>query len=147
VAGRRIIVASWVSVGIFTVFATIDLAGVDAFDVPAAVVSLVLFLVSLPVWLYALGLSFVRSARGDDIAVPTLFLFAGGSAPADVRRHLLGALAVSVVVAIVTGFANPFGWLVPMLMLGLAGLWGARHGVYPQRREMAGGARPRGARR
>ncbi len=146
VAGRRIVVASWVSVGIFAVFAAIDAVGVDAFDVPAAVVSLVLFLVSLPVWLYALGLSFVRNARGDDIAIPTLFLFVRGSAPADVRWHLLGALGVSVVIAIVTGFANPFGWLVPMLTLGLAGLWGARHGVYPQRRQVPGVTRTRGAR-
>ena len=140
-------IASWLSVAIFAVFAAVDTAGVDAFDVPAAVVSLALFLISLPVWLYALGLSFVRSARGDDIAIPTLVLFVGGSAPPDVRRHLLGALGVSVVVAIATGFANPFGWLVPMLTLGLAGLWGARHGVYPQRRVLAGGARARGARR
>ena len=29
--------------------------------------------------------------------------------------------------------ANPFGVLVPMLPMGLAGLWGARHGVYPPR--------------
>lgn len=141
--GRRIIVASWAAVALFAIFAFVDMVGVDAFDVPAAVVSLALFLVSLPVWLYALGLAFTRSARGDEIVVPTLFLIVGHAAPRDVRLHLMGALLASIVVAVATGFANPFGWLVPMLTLGLAGLWGARHGVYPPRRVPAA----KGARR
>lgn len=134
--GRTIVVVSWASVAVFTVFAVIDAAGVDALDVPAATVSLVLFLASLPVWAYALGLAFVRSARGDDIELPSLFLLSG-SAPRAVRWHLLGAFAVSIVVAAATGAANPFGWLVPMLTLGLVGLWGARHGSYPPRRDVA----------
>jgi len=33
-----------------------------------------------------------------------------------------------------TALAEPFGVLVPMLPLGLLGLWGARHGVFPPRR-------------
>ena len=94
------------------------------------------FVASLPIWIYAFGLVLVRSTRGDDIAVAS-WVFLTPSAPKDVRRHLLGATAVCVVVALATGWANPFGVLVPMLQLGLAALWGARHGVYPARREPA----------
>jgi hypothetical protein len=136
VTGRTIVVVSWVSVAVFTVVAVIDAFGVDAFDVPAATVSLVLFFASILIWMYALGLAFVRNARGDDIMLPTLFLLSG-SAPRDVRWHLLGSFVVSIVVAAVTGSANPFGWLVPMFTLGLVGLWGARHGSYPPRRDAA----------
>jgi hypothetical protein len=39
-----------------------------------------------------------------------------------------------VVVALATAWENPFSALVPMLQLGCAALWGARHGVYPARR-------------
>jgi hypothetical protein len=131
-----IVAVSWVSVAVFTVVAAVDALGVDAFGAAATAVSLTLFLVSLPLWMYALGLAFVRSARGEDVALPTLFLLAG-PVPRNVRWHLLGAFGVSVVVAAATGSANPFGWLVPMYTLGLVGLWGARHGTYPPRREVA----------
>jgi hypothetical protein len=104
-------------------------------------VSLTFFAASLVVWAYAFGLAVVRSARGDDISVPTLFFLSSGAAPAAVRRHLLGSLTVAVVVAVVTVKANPFSALVPMLALGLAGLWSARHGTFPPRR-IARGNRP-----
>ena len=84
-------------------------------------------------WLYALARAIARSARGDEIAVASLF-FLQGSAPAPVQKHLLGAFAVSVVVALATAWFNPFAVLVPMLPLGLVGLWGARHGTFPPRR-------------
>jgi hypothetical protein len=78
----------------------------------------------------------VRSTRGDDIAVAS-WVFLTPSAPKEIRRHLLGATGVCVVLALATGWANPFGVLVPMLQLGCAALWGARHGVYPARRAPA----------
>jgi hypothetical protein len=130
--GRTIVVAGWVALAVFTVVAVGDAAGVDVFDEIGPGVSLWLFFVSFPVWVYAFGLAVVRSARGDDIAVSSLF-FLAGSAPGAVRGHLLGATALSVVVAAATAFANPFVVLVPMLPLGLAGLWGARHGRFPPR--------------
>ncbi len=108
--------------------------GLDALDGVAIGVALGLFLVSLPVWLWALGLAALRSARGDDVAVSSLFLWQG-LVPAWVRKSLLGALAVSVVIAAVTAAAEPFGVLVPMLPLGFCGLWGARHGTYPPRKD------------
>jgi hypothetical protein len=133
VTGKAIVVASWSSLAVFALIAIADAVGLHALNTPATIVSVVLFLASLPIWVYAFGLALVRSARGDDIAVAS-WVFLTPSAPKDVRRHLLGATGACVVVALATAWANPFSVLVPMLQLGLAALWGARHGVYPARR-------------
>lgn len=130
--GVRIIQASWASVVLFAAVAVPAAYGVDALDRLAATTSLTLFLVSLPIWVYAFLKAVARTARGDDVAVASLF-FLQGSAPRDVRWHLMGALAACLVVTVATAAADPFGVLVPMMPLGLAGLWGARHGRYPPR--------------
>ena len=134
--GKAIVVASWSTLAVFAIVAILNAVGLHALNDAATVVSVVLFLASLPIWIYAFGLALVRSARGDDIAVGS-WVFLTPSAPAEVRRHLLGATAASIVVAAATAWADPFGVLVPMLPLGCAALWGARHGVYPPRRERA----------
>jgi hypothetical protein len=146
VIGRRIVVASWAALVVFALVAVPDALGLHALDTTAAVVSLVLFLGSMPIWVYAFGLVLVRSARGDDIAVGS-WVFLIGSAPSDVRRHLLGATAVSVVLAFAMAWANPFGVLVPMFSLGMAALWGARHGTYPPRPAPVPAPAARGGRR
>jgi hypothetical protein len=143
VTGKAIVVASWSTLACFSVVAIADAAGLHALNTPATVISVGFFLASLPIWIYAFGLALVRSARGDDIAVAS-WVFLTPSAPKEERRHLLGATALSVVVALATAWANPFSVLVPMLPLGFAALWGARHGVYPARRA---GPVVRGARR
>ena len=139
-AGSGIVRISLGAVLVFAAAAIPDALGVDAFGTVALVVCLAFFLASLPVWLYALARAAGRTAPGDEIAVTNLF-FLAGSAPAAVRRLLLGALGVTVVIAAATAKANPSSILVPMLPLGLAGLWGARHGTYPPR--PARGASPR----
>ncbi|MCZ7526235.1 MAG: hypothetical protein M5U14_07575 [Acidimicrobiia bacterium] len=130
--GRAIVWASWAGNVAFAVTAVPAALGVDAVDDAAVAVALGLFAVSLVVWLWAFGLAVVRSARGDDIVVANLFLLQG-SAPRPVQWHLLGSVGVSVVLAVATAAADPFGVLVPMLPLGLAGLWSARHGRFPPR--------------
>ena len=131
-SGRSIVLASWVTLGPFAVTVVPDAAGLHAFDGISSVVALALFLGSLPIWCYAFGLAVVRSARGDDVTVGNLF-FLTGSAPDDVRRPLLAVVALSVVVAAATAWANPFAALEPMLPLALLPLWGARHGTFPAR--------------
>ncbi len=140
--GKRIVMVSWASLALFTVVAVPNALGLHALDATTTAVSLILFGASLVVWLYAFGVAVARSARGDDIVVSS-WVFLTGSAPADVRRQLLGATAVSIVVGLVTAYENAFGVLVPMLPLGLAALWGARHGTFPPRRtpQAAGPAR------
>ena len=93
--------------------------------------ALALFLCSLPVWLYAFGLALVRSSRGDDIAVGEPVLPAGFRAGRRCASSCSARSRVCVVVALATAWANPFAVLVPMLPLGLVGLWGARHGAFP----------------
>jgi hypothetical protein len=134
--GKSIVVASWVTLAIFSIVAIADALGLHALNTPATVVSVSLFLASLVIWVYAFALALVRSARGDDIAVAS-WVFLTPSAPKEIRRHLLGATGVCIVVALATAWANPFSVLVPMLPLGFAALWGARHGVYPARRPPA----------
>jgi NhaP-type Na+/H+ and K+/H+ antiporter len=146
VVGKRIVIASWATLGVYTLVAVPFSLGLNAFEVPAVVVSLGLFFVSLPIWIYAFGLALVRSTRGDDIVVSS-WVFLTGSAPSDVRKHLLWATFASVVICIATAFANPFGVLVPMLQLGFAALWGARYGTFPARRVKASPGIAKGARR
>ena len=132
-SGRGIVVASWVGDAMFAVTAIPAALGVDAFDDPAVVVALLLFFASLVVWCWALGLAAVRTTRGDDVQVMSLFLLEG-RAPARARWLLYGSFLVCLAVTVGTAAANPFGVLVPMYPLGLVGLWGARHGVYPPRK-------------
>jgi hypothetical protein len=133
-AGPAIVITSWAGVALFAATAVPTAAGVSALDAAALAAAVTLFLVGIAVWLWAFGVALVRSANGDDIAVATLFLVQG-SAPRTVRVQLYVALGVSVVIAAGTGASDAFGILVPMLPLGLVGLWGARHGVFPPRRE------------
>ena len=79
----------------------------------------------------------VRRSRSDRVTVAGLYLLSG-SAPSDVRRSLLGALGVQIVLALATAIARPYtslaaGTLVPVFGLGLCGLWAARHGAFPPR--------------
>ena len=108
----------------------------DALDPVALVVDAVLFAAGC----VAFGAAYLRAvnrSRVDAIALTSLF-FLAGSAPPDVRRSLLGALAVQVVAALGTAIARPYtilaaGTLVPLYGLGLCGLWAARHGTFPPR--------------
>ena len=131
--GGRIIAASWIGNAIFAATAIPAAAGVEALDAAAIGVALGLFAISLGVWCWAFAIALARTTRGDDVVVGSLFLLQG-PVPRRVRAHLFGSLSVCLVITAVTAAAEPFGVLVPMLPLGLAGLWGARHGTYPPRR-------------
>jgi hypothetical protein len=136
VRGRVIEACSWAGSGVFLVTAVPVALGVDALDDPAVVVCLLLFFASLVVWGWALVVAAARTARGDDVAVTTLFLMEG-RVPGRVRWSLYGSFLVCLAITVATASANPFGVLVPMFPLGLIGLWGARHGTYPPRRGAA----------
>ena len=133
--GLRIVQASWAGTAAF--LATGGLATVvRSTDLIALVVSLTLFAAGTAAFTAAFVIA-VRRSRAEEIVVPSLF-FLQGSAPAPVRRHLLGALAVQVVAAFVTAGVRPntslaFGILAPMYGIGLAGLWAALHGAFPAR--------------
>ncbi len=141
--GHRIIAASLAGTGLFAVTAVPAVTGVDAMKLPAAVVSLALFVVSIPLSLVALARAAVRTARQEDrITVGSLF-FLQGSAPRPVRRLLLGSLLASLAVTILTASGEPFGVLQPVFPLALCAWWSARYGTFPRIPDPdAGGPRP-----
>ena len=135
-AGNAVVRTTWIGTAVFTVSA----AAAVVFEAarPIAVgVSLVLFAAGLVTFLWSYAIAVGRS-RTDAIGIGGLYFLAGATAPASVRRRLLGALAVQCLVAVATAAARPytslaFGVLVPMFGLGLSGLWGARHGSFGPR--------------
>jgi hypothetical protein len=131
VQGSRIVLASWVTLGLFALFGLLGMA-IDGLYTVVSGVCVALFLASLPIWIYAFLRALRRTTEGDEISVGS-WVFLTPSAPADVRRRLLGATVASVAVATIVCWSNPFAVLVPMLHLGLAALWGARYGTYPSR--------------
>ena len=80
----------------------------------------------------------VRSANGDDIVVGSLSPLQG-AAPLSVRCwSSTSPSPLSVAIVAGTGTSYVFGILVPMLPIGLVGLWGARHGSSPSRPDRTG---------
>ncbi len=130
--GRALIGAAWVANLVFAATAVPAAFGVDALEDLAIAVALFLFLVAIGAFVYAFVLGLARSARGDNVAVSNLF-FLQGSAPRPVRRHFLAAGLVCLGIAAATAVWAPFGVLVPMLPMGLAGTWSARYGTFPPR--------------
>jgi len=79
----------------------------------------------------------VQRSRTEAIELSSLF-FLKESAPAGVRRALLGLIAVQVVAAIVTASVRPFtslafGVIAPVWGLGLITLWSGKHGTFPDK--------------
>ncbi len=115
----------------------------DVFRVVIVVVSLTLFAVGVATFLIGFFAAVQRS-RESEISVSQLFFLTGEVAPRNVKVPMLAALAVQTVAGIATAIARPstdgktgsvlaFGVLVPMLGLGLNGLWASHHGVFAAR--------------
>lgn len=143
-AGAGIRQAAWCGTALFAVTA-VGATLVEALDPVALLVDVMLFLAGCIAFAAAYARAVNRS-RAESIAVTSLY-FLTGSAPPEVRRSLLGALAAQVVVALATAVARPYtilaaGTLVPLYGLGLCGLWAALHGTFPPREESRPG-RPR----
>jgi hypothetical protein len=132
-----IVRASFVGTAAFTFVAAIAAAtNAGPIVVAGVVLDLALFAAGCAAFVATLIRAADRS-RTENVTVAGIWWLAG-SAPADVRRRLLGALAVQVVVALVTAGVRvytglAFGILVPTYGLGLAGLWAVRLGRFPPR--------------
>jgi hypothetical protein len=135
--GRRILVAGWSANALFAVTAIPVALGIDDLLGVAIAVALLLFAVAVGAFVYAFGLALARSTRGDNVAVSNLF-FLQGSAPRPVKRDYLILFLVCLAITVGTAAWEPFGVLVPMLPLGLAGVWAARYGVFPPRPVIGG---------
>lgn len=100
----------------------------------SAAPALVMLAVGSIAMLVAFAIAVERS-RTEAIGVGGLY-FLSGCAPARVQRTMLASLAVQAVVPLAITVARPFvafSVLAPVWALGLAGLWGARHGTFPPR--------------
>ncbi len=127
---------SWIGTVLFVATAVPAAFEVTSFELPAAIVALVLFACGILAFLWALAIAIERS-RVDAIGMGGLF-FLAGSAPKGVQRHFLASLFVQVVCGFATASMRPFtslafGILVAMFGLGVAGLWGAKHGEFDLR--------------
>jgi hypothetical protein len=136
-AGDLVVRASWWGTVVFAVVAVAAAAAPDVLLPVALVVDVVLFLAGC----VAFAVSFLRAvgrSRTEAIGIAGLYFLAGGSAPAPVRRALLGSLAAEVVVALGTAFARPYtnlaaGVLVPVYGLSLCGVWASTYGTFGPR--------------
>jgi hypothetical protein len=132
VPGRAIVRCGWAANVVFAATAIPVAVGVDDLIGTAIGVALALFLVACVVMAYAFAVGVARTARGDNIVVANLF-FLQGSAPRSIRRAFLVQFLVCLAIAAATAAWEPFGVLVPMLPIALAGAWAARHGTFPPR--------------
>jgi len=135
-AGRRIALASYAGTGLLLATTLLAVAAPGSLDAPALVVALAMFFGGIGAFAAAYVVAVGRS-RELDIGLAGLYGLSG-SAPTPVRVRLFGSLGVEVVVAVAGAAIRPatslaFGILAPMWGLGVAGLWGARHGAFPAR--------------
>jgi hypothetical protein len=137
VTADPIVRASVYGTAVFTVLAVLA-AATDAG--PVIVVSVVVDLALFAAGCLAFVATLLRAAdrsRREMLSLPGIW-WLSGSVPAAIRRPLLVALGVEIVVALATASVRPFtglafGVLVPVYGLGLAGLWAARMGTFPPR--------------
>ncbi len=129
--------ASWAGTAVFVVTAVAAVVAPSTMEPVALAVAIGLFAGGCVVFLWGFVLVAGRS-RTDRMELAQIWFLTGSPTPPSVRRSLLGALAVQVVVGLATAGARPYtslaaGALVPMWGLGLCGLWAARHARFPER--------------
>lgn len=146
VKGAPIVRVNEVLTGVFVLTAVV---AVIAFNNPwkviAAVVAITCFSVGVVVFLWGYW-SAVQRSRYHNIAVASMYFLTDNCAPKSLARRMNALLAVQVVAAITTALLRPntdgkagstlaFGILVPVLGLGLNGLWAALHGEFSPRNQ------------
>ena len=131
--GRGILQAGWAANVLFAITAIpAAITDDDTVVAVAIVVALVLFFASIAAFVYAFAVALARSTRGDNVVVANLF-FLQGSAPRPVRRAFLWMFLACLAITGATVAWEPFGVLVPMLPIGLTGVWAVRYGQFPPR--------------
>ena len=127
-------------------FVTAGLA-VAFFEQPWKVIAVVVCLASFSIGVCAFLWGYwsaVQRSREDNISVAAMYFLIDQCAPKSVARQMNGLLALQVIIGLVTagmrsstdgksGSTLAFGILVPMLGLGLNGLWAAFHGQFAPR--------------
>ena len=135
--GAELVRANLVATAVLGVVLAAGVAAPDSLGVVAAFVSLGYLLAGI----IAFGISFFAAAersRTEELSVAGLYCLAEG-APRRTRWLMLTAIIGQTVLSLTAAAIRPFtvlafGTLAPMLGLGLAGVWSARHGVFRPRR-------------
>lgn len=155
--GRLIVRIDLAGTAVFTVSSVLAAIVFDGWiQVQGVVVALALFTVGVVAFLWGYWAAVQRSRR-DELAVAELYFLLGPAIPSRVKRVMNGCLMTQTLVALATALARPstpsdggasggstagstlaFGVLVPVLGLGLNGLWAALHGRFPPRRVSVG---------
>jgi len=120
---------------VFTVAAVAAAIFPGPLRIPFAVLSCALFAIGTVAFLWAYGKAIERS-REQDVSVPMIYGMTTSPRNVRVSFHLLTFVqsAVAIATASIRPFtAQAFGILAPMLGIGLAGLWAARHGTFAER--------------
>ena len=132
--------AAWIGTVVFvgTAFGAVFS---DVAKTPAWLCAMLLFAAGAAAYLAAYA-RIVRRSRLERVEL-TGFIFLAGSAPAGVRRLLVGCTVVQLAVALITAGIRPytslaFGIMTPMYGLGLQALWAAYFGTFPRREADAG---------
>lgn len=115
----------------------------------AAVTVLVLFAAGVFAFLWSYY-NAVQRSRTEEVSVSQLYFLLGAPTPSPVRRIMMGALGIQVLVAVVTAFTRldgpdgrpgsslALGFLIPMFGFGMNGLWAAYHAAFAPRRKTTG---------
>ena len=129
------------------------------FFVVSAVLSAIVFnsatrgyIVAVSLMLFAIGIATfllgyfaaVQRSREEEISVTQLFFLTGDVAPRDVKWKMLGCFYTQAVVGLAVALARPttdgksgsvlaFCVMVPMLGIGMNGLWVSRWGTFGPR--------------
>ena len=129
------------------IFVIVSVLAVAIFNSPlrrlVAIIDLLLFAIGVATFIWGY-FSAVQRSRSDEISVAGLFLLIDGVATKSVMRLMNSALAIQVVVGLggaiirrstdgVSGSTLAFGVLVPLLGLGLNGLWASKYGTFGKR--------------
>ena len=144
-AGRVVVRAN---IALTAVFMATSLVAAVSFRQPWKSVSVVVDLVCFAIGIFAFLWGYwnaVQRSREEDIGVAALFFLMDGIAPRSVSLRMNALLATQLVWVIGTALSRgstngkpgstlAFGVLVPMMGLGLNGLWGAFHGTFAPRR-------------
>lgn len=139
--GRALVRLSWAGTAVSCVTSIANALTGDRDDYAlSAVPALVLLALGCVAFLAAFAIAVARS-REEEIGVGGVY-FLAGCAPRRVQVTMMASLAVQVTVPLAVALVRPFtafSVLAPVWALGLAGLWGARHGTFPPRRDGAAG--------
>jgi hypothetical protein len=140
--GEATVRSTWVATAVFTATA-VAAAALPPGPLRPVAAGVALACFALGCGLYLAGYArAVQRSRLEEISMAALTTLAGGTAPPVVRRQLLGATALQVVVAVGTAAWRPFtslafGILAPVLGIGAQAFWASRFGVFPRRKVKA----------